>query len=142
MLPRYVSVQKECTKLVVWEYLNCKYNSLDYKLSYSLGWKQCGKWIESENVDSTFSLSIQLRYRACRNASLVNANFCQSNVSYYYFVGGNWWNIVIVLETIEEQKISERSSFNSQNKKGAQKGKRLGIQIRHFCLQRNPEDEQ
>ena len=27
------------------------------------------------------------------------------------FVGGNWWNIVIVVETIEKQMISERSSY-------------------------------
>ena len=29
------------------------------------------------------------------------------------FVGGNWWNIIIVLETIEEQMISERSVMQS-----------------------------
>ena len=26
-------------------------------------------------------------------------------------LGGNWWNILIVLEAIEEQKIPERSSY-------------------------------
>ena len=27
------------------------------------------------------------------------------------FVDGNWWNIFIIMEIIEEQKASERSSY-------------------------------
>ena len=27
------------------------------------------------------------------------------------FVDGNWWNTFIIMEIIEEQKVSERSSY-------------------------------
>ena len=27
------------------------------------------------------------------------------------FVDGTWWNIFIIMEIIEEQKVSERSSY-------------------------------
>ena len=33
-------------------------------------------------------------------------------------------------------------NLDSQNKKGAKKRKQLGIQNQHFCLPRNPVDEQ
>ena len=36
---------------------------------------------------------------------------CFVNQCLLLFVGGNWWNIVIGLETIEEQRISKRSSY-------------------------------
>lgn len=31
------------------------------------------------------------------------------------FVGGNWWNVLIVLEMTEERKIPERSSYSVLN---------------------------
>ena len=36
---------------------------------------------------------------------------CQSKQCLLLIVGGNWWNIFVILETIEEQKVSERSSW-------------------------------
>ena len=36
---------------------------------------------------------------------------CLSIKCLLLFVGGNWWNIFTTLETIEEQKVSERSSY-------------------------------
>ena len=35
--------------------------------------------------------------------------FCQSKS--LLFVERNWWNIFIIMEKIEEQKVSERSSY-------------------------------